>query len=240
MRCPSLILVLLLMTGCAASTTTEVKQASSEVNAALTTLRAAQKDFGAVYLTELEETRLLIGRAIVADAVVRTVNKLAEQERSGNLIAISRQIKAERDAYRRLVNLIMNEPIQAGDSTASIVVDRVLKRQASALRVSATILESEGKAAEALRLQARAEQLGELAIEQKDDMLALVELGMTKNVVRQGLQELDNYLAFLNIIQAQVHEWVSTDVKVRGNEVARLIETHQHLLGSNDRQGGQR
>lgn len=239
MRCSSLILVFLLMTGCAASTTLEVKQASSEVNVALSTLRAAQQDFGAEYLAELEETRQLIGRAIVADAVVRTVNKLAEQERSGNLIAISRQIKAERDAYRRLVDLIMNEPIQAGDSTAIIVVDRVLKRQASALRVAATILESEGKAADAVKLQATAAQLGELEIGQKDDMLALVELGMTKNVVRQGLRDLDNYLAFLNIIQAQLHEWVSTDVKVRGNEVARLIATHQHLLGSNDRQGGQ-
>ena len=70
---------------------------------------------------------------------------------------------------------------------------------------------------------------------------ALAELGIeaTKNEVRKGLKDLDDYLQFLQLIHTQVHEWVSTDVTVKGNEVAALIEKHQALLGLGSAQGGQ-
>jgi tartrate dehydratase beta subunit/fumarate hydratase class I family protein len=222
---------------CAASN--EVKQASSQVGVALTDLRETGDDFRTIYLRELEETRQLVGRAVVADAVVRKVKDLSAKEEKGDLISISGSIKSQRDAYQVLVKKIMQAKPKE-DQNPEDVVKAILKKRASALRKSAEVLSLSGKEESAHKLLQRAEKLETSPedVENFGDMVVIVEIKQIKNHVREGMKGLDEYLQFLQMMHAQVNEWITSDVTVKGEDVAALIEKHAAVLGLKGSQGG--
>ncbi len=227
----------LLLASCVAST--EVKQASSQIGVSLTALREAQADLRDAYLRELEETRQMVGRAIVADAVVRKVHQMSKEELDGDLIAISSAINSEREAYRSLVDKILEAEPRANESD-SAVVNRVLKGRADDLRKSAADLEGFGATESAQELRDLAVQLesGKDGVDQYDDMLVLVTLALTKEAVRTGIADLDQYVRYLQLVHAQVHEWITTDVTVKGDDVAALLE-RADALAKRPNGGGQ-
>lgn len=211
-----------LLMGCVS--TPEVKQASASIGVSLAAVQDAQREFRDAFLEELDETRRLIGRAIVSSAVVAKVGTLAEQEAEGDLIAISNAIKGERDAYRSLVDQLMAVEPEPGDSAAA-VVERFLAGQAAALRTSADELARLGAGEAAAELRQRALELesGD-GVDQFGDMVSLVTLAQTKRAVREGVGDLQAYVELLQLIHATAHEWITTDVSIDGADVAGLIE----------------
>lgn len=222
-----------LLAGCLAPT--EVKQASSEVGVGLRSLKSAQRDFRDQFIDELEATRRLVGRAIVARAVVDTVNELSEQEAQGNLPKISKTIGVERDAWSTRVALVMAE--RPSSEKPEKTVERLVGgNEADALRESAVALEAAGLVETAAELRARATELdaafaGGMPEWALEDLAVLVTLEKTKADVRRGLADLNDYLKFLQLVHGEIDEWIATDVTVSGAEVARLIERHAGVLG---------
>ncbi len=213
-----------LAVGCAS--TPEVKQASASIGVSLAAVQGAQEEFRDAFIQELQEVRLLIGRSIVSSAVVATVEGLADQENAGNLIAISSAIKAERDAYRSFVDLLLAaEP--GLDDDPSATVQGVFDGQIEALRTSADALERASPQSESVAaLRRRADELesGGWGQEQFGDMVSLVTLAQTQRAVREGIDDLQSNVAFLQLIHATTHEWVTSDVTVDGADMAALIE----------------
>jgi hypothetical protein len=216
--------------GCAASS--DVKQASADVDLALAGLSEAQDEFREVFLRELDATQDAVSDAIVADAVVRVVGTLSAEELDGNLIAISTAMELEREAYLDLTAAVRRTRPRA-DEPPEDVVDRVLGRKAADLRASARALEEEGSVESAARLRERAEVMkaGAVLLPQHDDLIVLARLQIAKVDVRQGGDDLAAYIEVMRLVHAQVHEWIMTDVTVRGSDVATLVETHAALLG---------
>jgi hypothetical protein len=233
-----LVVCCLFFVSCAASN--EVKQASSQVEVALASLREAQDDLRNFYLRELEETRQLVGRAIVADAVVRKVNTLSKEELKGDLISISKAAKSQRDAYQGLVNEIMQTKPKK-DEKAEDLVKAIFDRRVKALRSLATTFKAGGNTASAIKLIERAEELETASKDEKDfgDMVVIIQLEQSQADVRKGMKDLDDYLQFLQMIHSQVNEWITTDVTVKGEDVAALIEKHAAVLGMKGSQGGE-
>lgn len=220
----------LLFAGCASSP--EVKQASGDVGLALAALDDAREDFRDVFLRELDATQELVARAIVADAVVRVVEGLAAEEIDGNLIVISAAIRDERQAYQNLTAAVMRTRPRTSETPGEVVA-RVLAGKAVDLRASADLLEAAGSGEAAAVLRIRADELedGEAGIPQFGDMETLVILTVAKADVRQGARELGAYVDLMQLVHAQVHEWIVTDVTVRGDRVAALIDEHAATLG---------
>lgn len=220
----------LLLAGCASSS--EVKHASSDVGLALAALDEAEENFRDVFLRELDATQELVARAIVADAVVRVVEGLSAEEIDGNLIVISTAIQSERLAYKDLTATVMRARPKAAETPAD-VVGRVLAVKAGDLRATADTLEALGSSQTATALRIRADELasGAAGIPQFGDMETLVILSVVKAVVRQGSKNLGAYLDLMRLVHAQVHEWITTDVTIRGDRVAALIDEHSATLG---------
>jgi len=234
-----LVVCCLLFISCAASN--EVKQASSQVEVALTSLREAQGDLRNLYLRELEETRQLVGRAIVADAVVRKVNTLSKEELKGDLISISKAVKSQRDAYQFLVNEIMQTKPKKDEKAKDVVKAIFDDKRVKALRRVAKTFKAEGNTASAIKLIERAEKLETASKDVKDfgDMVVIVQLEQAQADVRRGMKDLDDYLQFLQMIHSQVNEWITTDVTVKGEDVAALVEKHAAVIGMKGSQGGE-
>ena len=224
-----LALCALLLAGCASSP--EVKQASGDVGLALAALGEAQEDYRDIFLRELDDTQELVARAIIADAVLRKVKSLSAEEAQGNLIFISREMQIERDAYRDLTEAIMRTRPKA-DEDPEAAVQRVLDRKAADLRAAAAALEAVGDTASAAIVRERAERwrLGS-ELDQYSDLVTLVILQIARGDVRRGSDELGAYVDLMQLVHAQVHEWITTDVTVRGDQVAALIDRHATTLG---------
>ena len=219
----------LLVAGCASSP--EVKQASGDVTLALAALSEAQEDFRDIYLRELDETQDLVARAIVADAVTRVVESLSAEEIEGNLIVISEAMRIERQAFQDLTEAVMRTRPKADEDPAD-AVDRVLDRKAADLRAAARALDDAGLTESADALRERAERLKAGAeLPQHFDLVVLATLQIAKGDVRRGSDELGAYLDVMQLVHAQVNEWIATDVTVRGDQVAALIDEHAATLG---------
>jgi hypothetical protein len=219
----------LLFAGCASSS--EVKQASGDVDLALAALSEAQEDYRDIFLRELGDTQELVARAIVADAVVRVVESLAVEEIEGNLIVISAAMRIEREAYRDLTAAVMRTRPRA-DEDPGAVVKRVLERKAADLRAAARALDAAGQTESAAAVRERAERWrdgSELA--QYSDLETLAILQIARGDVRRGSDKLGAYVDLMQLVHAQVHEWIATDVTVRGDQVAALIDRHSATLG---------
>ena len=228
------LLCALLLAGCASSP--EVKQASGDVALALAALDEAEGDFRDIYLRELDDTQELVERAIVADAVKRLVDGLAAEEIDGNLIVLSTAIRAERDAYRELTAMVSRarpRTIDGEPETPTQVVQRVLEKKADELHGAADQLDAGGHAESAAALRLRADQLasGADGFPQFGDMEVLVILTVAKSDVRDGSRALGAYVDLMRAVHAQVNEWIATDVTVRGEQVASLIDRHAATLG---------
>lgn len=250
----------LLLAGCVASS--DVKIASSEVGAALSALDGAEGDFRGTFLRELEETRQLVGRSVVANAVVHKVRSLAEAEKAGNLLQISEEIKNERDAARQRVDRILGLAAPKGTVTQEldqkgyerVVENELLSYLGSGLSTAAKEAEMAAEEAEerARRLDtetARAEAkklremaagfreievrgaLAEISHKEIQDLSVIVRLEATKGAIRADLDDLRTYIGFLQDIHKQINAWISTDVKVDGAKIGKLIDDNSSVLG---------
>jgi len=219
----------LLFAGCASSP--EVKQASGDVTLALAALSEAQEDFRDIYLRELDETQDLVARAIVADAVTQVVESLSAEEIEGNLIAISEAMRIERQGFQNLTAAVMRTRPKA-DEDPEAVMQRVYDRKAADLRAAARALDAAGSTEQAAVLREQSERWKAGAeLPQHSDLVVLAILQIARGDVRRGSDELGAYLDVMQLVHAQVNEWIATDVTVRGDQVAALIDRHAATLG---------
>lgn len=232
----SFVLACTLALGCVSSP--EVKEASASIGVSMQALQAAQLEFRDAFVSEIDETRALVGRAIVNSAVVEVVETLSQQEAEGDLMAISEAISAQREAYRGLVEAVMAAPPRC-DTCDGGVVDSVFLTRANALRGSADALDAAGMAASAAELRARADELaaGGDEVGQYLDFTTLVSLARTRRDVVAGMADFESYVDLLQLMHAQVDQWIATDAKVDGTAVAGLM---QRLAASPQESGGDR
>ncbi len=229
------LLLCYLMSGCAA-TNYEVKEASAEVQTALETLRDAQREFRNMYLAELAHTLGLIEKTIISKRITAKVNELSSAQTEGNFIELAEMLKNEREAAKKWVGKLRNENLQAED-TAAAVLARIQDRDVKSLRQLAELNRAQNNAVMADLFAGEAERIQAEDWSEDDDALALINLRLTMIDVRSGLKDLDNYVKFLQVIHGDVHEWVSTDVVVQGNEVANVIEKYQAVLKAGATEG---
>lgn len=220
-------IIILLLAGCAA--TTEVKQASSEVGAALEELQASRKLFQTSYLLELDEIKGLVISSILADAVNREIELMVDEEFDGDLIQLSDSIKNERDAAQSRVKLVLNRfPPEDLDSDHEDFVLAALRSAVPGLRRTAKIYEERNpELAKSLRRRAdllENDPSAGVHEEELEALMTLVELEATKISIKKGLKDLGDYVTLLEMIHNQVNEWVVTDVKVKGEDLAILFD----------------
>lgn len=220
---------------CSCAAPPDVKQASAQVVVGLDKLQEARRDFENAYLDALEEGKKVAARAIVARAVVRKVNQLSKAEAGGNLIEISRAIRTERETFQKLLALVVKEKLQEDEDPAAAV--RRIGNKAAALRATAKALEAAGKTESAKKLEKEADEWeAGAALDDRDrsDIRNIFLLTRTQQELRRGLKDLKSYITFLQLVHQQVHEWVMTDVKASGADIAKLIDEHAGLLGLRD------
>jgi hypothetical protein len=221
------VIIILSLTGCAA--TSEVKQASSEVGAALGELQASGKAFQTSYLLELGEIQRLVISSILADAVNREIELMVDEEFDGDLIQLSDSIKNERYAAQSRVKLVLNKlPPEDRDSDHEDFVLAALRSAAPPLRSRAKIYEERNpKLARILRDEAdllENDPSAGVHEEELEALMTLVELEGTRISIKEGLKDLGDYVTLLEMIHNQVNEWVVTDVKVKGEDLAILFD----------------
>jgi hypothetical protein len=231
------------MAGCAASP--EVKTASSEIGMALGELRSAQRDFQSAYIRELNEIQQLIASSILSDAVNRKVAELVEKDLDGDLFQLSGSIRNARDAAHKRVNMIVDPcktcpalPTGPHPDYVKYVDDTLVESVAGSLMRQAKLAEGENPGmAKVLREKAdkAATDLRALVSPEERSALAeLVRLESIKKSLPTQLRDLDEYVRFLQLVHEQVNEWVLTDVTVKGDELARLIDRNADLIGLGD------
>ncbi len=230
------ILLCCLLGGCAA-TNYEVKEASAEVETALKALRSAQREFRNMYLAELQHTVELIENTIVSKRITEKVNELSSAETNDNFIELAEVLKNERETAKAWVEKLKTAELQADDS-ASTVLTRLQENDVENLRQLAELQRGQNNAMMADMFSAEADRIEAENWLADDDATALINLRLTMKEVHRGLKDLDNYVKFLQVIHGDVHEWVSTDVIVRGNEVANVIEKYQAVLNAGETEGG--
>ena len=175
--------------------------------------------------------------AVLADTSRR------EEFRGRGLVGVSEELESAQDEARRLVGGAMDIRL-APDETSLAGVDRLIARQAAALRTSATSLRALGNERDARILELRAEGLeaGQPVIS-NDPLLeaytvTLFELGAMLDEVPRNMEQLDIVLRVLAETHAVVHEWVMTDATISGAVVGELLESNAELLGLGSGQGG--
>ena len=251
MRWMGLACIALTLVGCVAST--EVKTASSDVGVALKELSTAQAEFRDALIAEIEEIRQLIASSVVNGAVNREVAALTEAgffepgtdaggdhpaDRQGDppdsidLISLSDSIKNARDAAEKRVEQILELKPPAGeDPDYEAAVAASLEENVEALQRTAERFGDPELHAAVARARAA------VASDEEIEALAqLLSLQATKGVVTAGMSDLADYIKFLRKIHAPVNQWVSTDVTVKGDELAALIDKHAGLIGLGDGQ----
>lgn len=230
-----LAFIILSLSGCAA--TPEVKQASSEVGAALKELQAAKRAFQTSYLLELDEIQRLIISSVLADAVNREIKLMVDEGFDGDLIQLSDSIKNERDAAQSRINLVLKS-LPSGNSDSEEFVLGALRSAAPGLRSTADLFEStDSEHAGILRHQAdllENDPSAGVHPEEVEALVTLVELEGTKRGIKDGLKDLGNYVTLLELIQKQVNEWVVTDVKVEGEDLASFFDKIASLNQAGD------
>jgi len=199
-------------TGCVANQ--DVKTASTEVTKTLENVRGAEKDFNDAVLAELEQTRAQVARAIVAGIVYRKIGAIADDlETKGNLIGLSKEIS---DAQAR----------------GELFVDRIstakLPENLDTVKVSdwlaATLSPTPGAAATPA-VSPAPDVLGQLGVTETQ-VRTLLRLRQMEIRAKAGLlDELNQHVAAIAALHAQVDQWIQTDVTVKGDDVAKIIET---------------
>lgn len=220
----SFVLACTFLVGCVS--TPEVKEASATIGVSMKALQAAQLEFRDAFVAEIEETQALVGRAIVNSAVVNLVETLSQQEAEGDLMGISGAISAERRAVRAIVDAVMAaEPGCADVGCDREVVNGFLNQQPAALRRTADALEQTSpRSAAELRDLAGALEVAGPRLNQLDDLAVLVTLTRTANDVTTGMADFESYVDLLQLMHAEVDQWIVTDTKVDGVAVANLME----------------
>lgn len=223
----------------ACSANPQVKIASTEFTAALGELRAASRDFRKAYTGEIRKTREEIKGAIVARAVRLRVEHISaglddrdSEFAARGLISLADELKQTEEEYGSLAALFDTLTVRP-DESAEDGIQRVLDARVEAARSAADRMRRLGNLAVAEELEERA---GQLAEENEDAKLVayfetLVLLGATAREAGDNLRELDTLVRVLQETHSVIHEWIMTDVKVSGEQLAGLFEEHAGTLG---------
>lgn len=247
---PPCLAALLAATLAACSANPQVKIASTEFTAALGELRTASRDFRSAYTGEIQKTRDEIQNAIVARAVRLRVERISERldERESEfaargLISLADTLAQTEEEYRKLAELVASVTLKR-DERPEGGVQRVLDAQVAAARTFAERLRPLNPAA-AEELEKRARELEEKRnLDFLDDakidayVVALLDLGAAADEAGTNLRQLDALVRVLQETHSVIHEWIMTDVKVSGEQLANLFQKHAGTLGLTLGEGG--
>lgn len=240
---PLLSALLISLSACA-STSSDVKQASGQLTAALGAMDGAVLDFQSLYLAEIQRTRADLQDAYVARAVRLRARALSGELdgpaweaklRSHGLLAVAEEIEASEAAARGLVGRVAQMTLAEGE-TAEAALGTLYGGQAAALRTSAAALREKGLTAAADQLDARAAQLEAERPDLLGDPLAmgtlkaLVELNTMARDLPLRLEDLRAAVAYLGATHAVVDGWIQADVRPSGEALGQLFDKHGESL----------
>lgn len=229
-----------LFAGCA--TPPDVKQASSNVSAAIDELDHAIVNFQNLYVAEVEKTRQELAKAYVARAVSLKIQSLAIDAGKPppgvshhGLIGLSREIEGGEDSARRVVAAIIRLKPKTDADAAKALKERnsdiaqALRRQAKEFRKheysKETAEEFELKADDLERVATRTQD------KMMDDMLeSIVSLAQMKRDIPSDLSDLRSTIQFLGMTHDAVHAWIMADVTVSGEDVGEMLIKHEKTL----------
>lgn len=230
----------------------ETKIASTQTAVALASLDESEESFRRLYFQEVDKTRELVKRSLVARAVVYKVTEVANDlEAKGDLLTLSIKIEEEEAAVRGLIDEV--EDLQTTES-----------QTVAAHSPSVAILEGEGK--DNKKEQNARKQLDELVNKKRQDILGAAQLfpsdhptrkeleakAAAANVISQrildqlfvlmqlkamrmdaekGLHDLRDYITSLQKVHSTIDQWIQMDVKASGEDIAKLVDEHAKTLG---------
>lgn len=253
MRIPALLMTCAVLSGCA--TDPDTKIASNRAAVALASLGEAEHSFTRLYLQEIDNTRELVKRTMVARAVVDKVNDLAgELEDKGDLLNLSLQIESTEEAIRGLSEEVENLGVADQQSLAkqALSVETMAGRdgrQDTAQEVRTRLehfldqkRQNMMKTAELFpkghptrrELEAKAgaaELIGQSSL---DQLFVLMQLQAMRAEAQAGLRDLRGHIARLQAVHATIDQWIQMDVKPSGAEIATLMEKHLKPPGGAD------
>lgn len=214
----SVALVAAATTGCVANQ--DVKTASAEVSKTLGNVRAAEQDFNDAVLAELEQTRAQVARAVVAGIVYKKIGSFADDlEAKGNLIGLSREISDAQQRGELFVERISTATLPDNVDTVNIS-DWV----AATLGITATPAPATAPTAVSAPTPPP-DVLGTLGVTEAQ-VRTLLRLRQMELRTRAGLlNELDQHVSALTALHAQVDQWIQTDVTVKGEDLAKVIDS---------------
>ncbi|MEZ4267468.1 MAG: hypothetical protein R3F39_13905 [Myxococcota bacterium] len=239
----ALVIPALVVSACA-TTSSDVKQASGQLTAALSAMDGAVLDFQALYLAEIQQTRTDLQDAYIARAVrLRTRALSSELDgpaweaklRARGLLAVAEEIEASENAARELVGRVATMTLAEGQ-TAEAALGDLYGGQAAALRTSAAALREKGLTAAADALDARAAQLEAARPDLLGDPLAtgylkaLVELSTMARDLPLRLEDLRAAVDYLAATHGVVDGWIQADVKPSGEALGELFDKHGEQL----------
>jgi hypothetical protein len=220
--------------GCVADP--ETKVASSQTAVALSSLGEAEESFKRLYLQELDKTRDLVKRSLVARAVVDKVKELANDlEEKGDLITLSMELEGTDAAVRGLIDEVEDEAMAQDESKEKKDKDvreqlgEFVKKKRKAILETAQLLPAENPTRKELEAKAGAAELISKKI--LDQLFVLMQLKLMRAEAAKGLQDLRDHIANLQAVHTTIDQWIQTDVKASGEDVAKLVDKHAKTLG---------
>ena len=235
--------------GCASSP--DVKVASSQMSQALDEYEHNLLSFRDAWMAEIDKTRVELGNALVARAVKYRIEQLSQESngfsnatwqkefKKRGMIALSEEIESTQEAARRYVRRLLDTNLE--DKSVSDVLSELNQENKSALLALADMLES-NKPAKARRVREYANSLDMRNEIIEDSMVRsyaaqILEWGALKKEIPENLGNLQQVVAALKTTHTTVDNWIQTDVKVSGQQIAEMVETHAKFLGL-EGQGG--
>lgn len=255
MRISVLLMAGALLSGCAADP--ETKLASTRAAVALASLGEAEHSFTRLYLHEIDNTRELVKRAVVARAVVDKVNELAgELEDKGDLLRLSLEIEGTEEAVRGLIEEVEMEDFKVAGQQPSATKDRsaatttgsdgtqdqtqdvqtqlkqFLNQKRQNMVKTAEMFPKDHPTRKELEAKAgAAELIGKSTL---DQLYVLMQLRAMRAEAQAGLRDLRGHIAGLQAVHAKIDQWIQMDVKPSGAEIASLMEKHMKPPGQTD------
>ena len=217
----SVAVVAVVTTGCVANQ--DVKTASTEVTKTLGNVRGAEQDFNDAVLAELEQTRAQVARAIVAGIVYRKIGSIADDlEAKGNLIGLSREISEAQQRGELFVDRISSAKLP--ENVDTVKISDWLAATSSKAPIAAPGPTPAPSPAPVPASTSAPDILGQLGVPEAQVRTLLRVRQMEVRTKAGLLNELDQHVNAIAALHAQVDQWIQTDVTVKGEDVAKVIE----------------
>jgi hypothetical protein len=196
----------------------ETKIASTQTSASLASLSEAEESFKRLYIQEIDKSRDLVKRSLLARAVVNKVKEAANDlEEKGDLLTLSMVIEAEEKAVRDLTE--MAEHFQTPDE--------LVKKKRQDFLDLALRLPQDDPNRKKLEAQAAAPELISKSL--LDQLFVLMQLKAMRTEAERGLNELRDHITNLQEVHSAIDQWIQMDVKPSGEDVAKLVDEHAHF-----------